>query len=55
MVWLIRFLVGWITFIIVVILLFISRAICWDWNGNMQFEDLLGENTVDAMFFNKSE
>lgn len=54
MVLLIRFLVGWITFIIVIILLFISRAICWDWadEPSVQPEDIIGDDTWDAMTLN---
>ena len=53
MVWLIRFLVGWIACLIVIAILFFSRIITWSWDGDMNFVDYVGTNTVNAMYFKK--
>ena len=57
MVFIIRFICGWIVFIIIMFLIGICRAICWDWTmfsmTDNDFKKMVGETTFANMFFKK--
>lgn len=54
-IYIIRFLVGWVFSLIIFVFSLIYRAIVWDWsgglNGDVIIDNILGEKTLNAMFF----
>jgi hypothetical protein len=49
MVYLIRFIFGWVIGIIILILMVITRLITWDWTGAIDPDEVIGEKNWKAM------